>query len=427
LGGEFELALRVVRAYARIAEQGHDKELLAEIGEAWGNALLKQAQRDETERPKLEEAAQKRFRESAIELQELMEGKTPADRVPIAKRAAELWAKAGDKERAAKILKESGQTVDLPTENHGGSWFQKGQDALKEKDKEKALRALEKAVDQAGEDLPKARLFFAQLLLEKDEPALIEKAIGQLEANLTPEGQKDREVHELSVYLLGFTHFQRRDWRKAEYRLGQALEFYPESKQATKARFCLGRCYWSMAAVEADRVRIASQKLDKGGLPPAEMSRLEAQKAESEKQYHEILRKAAAPYKDAEADLLQREKTAPLGPEDAQMLHQASFSTADVFFYLGEYEQAAGRFSKLQERYAGKVEFLMASSQLWQCYYYQGHQERMNYVVAQLREGLAKMPDSEFTGTTNSRKREFWDEWLKVAEVAMPPTAKGKD
>src|SRR5262249_54321856 len=154
--------------------------------------------------------------------------------------------------KSAKLLESIGQVAE-PTmpDKKSDDWFAKGEAALKAGDKGQALQAFEKSLERDGSHLPKARLQVAILLLETNDPVKSERAVALLEDNLKPEVQKDREAHEGSLYLLGFTHYQKRDWRKAEFRFSQALDFYPDSAQAVKGRYHLGRCYWFMAAQEA--------------------------------------------------------------------------------------------------------------------------------------------------------------------------------
>jgi tetratricopeptide (TPR) repeat protein len=424
LSGEFELALRVIRAYAGIAEPGRDQELLIEVHEAWGNALVQQSLRDDGDRARLEDSARQQFRQAAQLLQALVEKKLPAERGESVKKAAELWVKAGDKAQATKAIKELAPGIDLPADKAGDEWLAKGEAALAAKDKGEAMQLFEKALQRSGPHLPKARLLLARLLLETRDGPSEEKAIGLLEQNLSPELEKDKEIHEQSAYALAFALYQKRDWRKAELRFAQALQFYPESEQGTLARYHLGRCYWWMAAQEAVRIQEADTKLADKNLADEPRRQLESVKEGSSKHYRELLMKAREPFQQVEAQLLKAAITS-LSPDDALLLTRVSFLAAECAFYLGEYEECVDRYQKLQERYSGKVEFLIAGSQLWQCYsVYLEQPDKARYVLSQMREAFAKMPDTAFDATAEIRKRSFWEKWFEQVEGGPAPMGK---
>jgi tetratricopeptide (TPR) repeat protein len=449
LSGEFELALRVIRAYASIAEPGRDQELLVEVHEAWGNALVQQSLRDEGDRARLEDSGRQQFRQAAQLLQAVVEKKAPSERGESVKKAAELWVKAGDKAQATKVIKELAPGIDLPADKAGDEWLAKGEAALAAKDKGEAMQLLEKALQRSGPHLPKARLLLARLLLETREGPSEEKAIGLLEQNLSPELEKDKEIHEQSAYALAFALYQKRDWRKAELRFAQALQFYPESNQAALARFHLARCHWWMAAQEAVRIQEADNKLAAAGFTSDQHQKLQKAKDEGEERYREAvaqlpeavknaklqrdsielryrehLMKARDPCREVEAQLL-KAATTSLSPEDALLLTRASFLASECAFYLGDYEECIDRNQKLQERYAGKVEFLIAGSQLWQCYsVYLEQPDRARYALTQMREAFAKMPDDAFDSTAEIRKRSYWEKWFEQVEGGAAPMGK---
>src|SRR5262249_13148096 len=80
----------------------------------------------------------------------------------------------------------------------------------------------------------------------------LEQVAAELQKNLEPAVQQsDREVHELSMYLLAESLYLRQDFTSAEARFLEALKTYPKSAEADKARFMLGRCYWYQAGMQS--------------------------------------------------------------------------------------------------------------------------------------------------------------------------------
>ena len=435
---EFPSALRVAKSFVNIGTPGRDRELTAEVLEAWGDALERQARTDESEGPKWKEAAQKKFREGATELETLLkEKKTAVEKAKVGTDLARMLTRAGEQEQARKVLQSlqinEQDTVRVPipmVEGKEPDWLQKGESALAVGDRAKAIQAFETGSVTPGPQQFKCRYQLARLYLDGGTPEQFEPALKLLELNDDPEAEKDRETHEKSAYLMGFTLYARYDWLKAEYRLSRAIQFYPESTQSVKAHFYQGRCFWYLAAQKATRIKdlnVKIQELDttvsgRGGAPTDNEARqkkqFQEQVTQEEKSYAEQLTKARPPFLDVEEKLLKKKQSESLNPEETKLLRQSSFAVAECAFYLGDYEDCVKRYEGLADRYQLQVEELMALSQLWQCYsVYLEEPKKADYVVSRMRTAYQKLTPNDFDNSIQERSQKFWEKWFQQVDV----------
>jgi hypothetical protein len=430
--GEFPLSIRVAKASGKIGEPGRERAMIVETLEAWGEGLEKQAAGDAGEAAKWKEAAQRKFREAATELEASFKEKTSAaDKKLVGTDLARLLNRAGEQERARKLLDEiqGTETVVVPVpvpvvEAKDADWLQKGESALATGDRVKALEAFEKGSERSGPNQFRNRYQLARLLLDTNSPEQVEKAIKLLESIDGPEAEKDAGTHEKAAYLLGTTLFQRKDWVKAEYRLARAMQFYPAGESSTKARFLQARCHWYLASQRADKIRdlnfkqqaLAKSIGENGGTPTDaenhQRKQLDEQVAQEEAGYNESLAKARIPFQEVEERLLRKKADGSLTPDEAKLLRQTSFAAAECSFYLGDYDDCVKRYEALADRYQSQVEGMIALSQLWQCYSYLKDQKKAEYIVVRMQNVFQGLKASDFDGVTEERKKSFWEKWL---------------
>ena len=430
LGGEWEQALRAARAYARIAEPGRDRELAAETFEAQAQALRQQAEQAAgPDKARLLDDANRNLRLAASEFQALAAKRPPADRVELQRRAAAYFLKAGDRQRAREMLEEVAQAPGLPPDKLGEVWFLVGEAYREEGNKEQARAAYKKALETPGPVLARCRLQLAMLLMEGTNANDLAEAVGYLEQNTEPEFEKERDTFEQSLFQLGYTRFQRRDYGRAAEALVRALERFPESPQALRARYYEGRCYWFLAAREAGKIREGQAKFAASGTAEEVRKQTQQAIAAAEKQYRKYLEQAVEPFNAVEAVLVRSQTAGTLTPADAVLLRQASFSAAECYFFLGNYDESTVRYDRLVLRYKGKVEELVALSQLWHCYSVRLAQpEEARKALQKMRNAFTDMPDAVFDNSTEIHRRKYWEDWFKQVEaIEQPANPMGKN
>ncbi len=420
--GAFELTVRAARAYERFAEMGRDRELAAEALQAWGQALLDRAvQVEASERPKLVEDGTKHIRDAAREWQQAaMLKKMPADKGDPLYKAAELYLKAGDQQEALKMLDELLLRVpDFPETRQAEVWLKKGEFYLADGNREQAKLCFQNGV-QLGERHPspallKCRIRLAEVLLKSSDSKTIARAIADLENSLSdPDFTNDRDLHASAMLFIAEAYFQQKNYRKAEIPFRTLLNNYPENARAIYARFMIGQCYWFIAGQEADKCKAAKKLLDDANVPEDRKREADAQYETSYKQYMDWLKKAAEPFKVVETALLNGMENPSLAPADAELLRKASLAAADCAFFAGGYEDCVARYDAIAQRYAGTVVQLEALRSMWRCYqYYLQNADKSVDTLTQMRTAYLQMPDAEFDGSSEVRRREYWQRWFE--------------
>lgn len=417
--GDFAAANRIAEVYGKVAPGGRGRELPATMAAAWGKAWLAEAER--AQGPPADQArneARLQFRRAATLYTEAATTDRPAgEQVDCLTQAVDFYFKAQDKldvECGLNLLDRI-EKLDPARAADGETAFRKALALHVLGQKEKASEEYRRiAAIPDNRHASRARYQFAQLQIEelpKDRTELdarLDLVAKELEKNASPElAEKDREVHEMSLFLLGDVVYQRRDYLKAEAHLDSALRFYPSSAQATKARYLLGRCWWFQAAKEQQILRNAN-------LP-------EKDRAATMARYKSLLGKAKDPFELIESDLLARDKNGKLNDQDRVLLRQASFAVAECYFYLEDFTEAVRRYIDLRTRYERQFEELVALSQLWQCYHlYLNEPEKAAAAVASIRIVLKTLPDTAFDGLSPYHKRDFWENWINQVSQSSP-------
>ena len=417
----FDLAVRVIRVYGKIAEKGRDGELAAETLQTSGQLLLDQAPQAEPEdRPGLVDQGTTRIRSAAREWQQVASlKKNSLEKGEPLYRAADLYLKAGDQEEALKILDEIGLKVpDFPQERLADVWLKKGEVYVALGNREQARICFQNGIQAAklhpSSTLLKCRVRLAEVLLKSSDPKLASRAISDLEAALgDPEFRNDPELHESALNFIADAYYQQKEYQKAEVRFRTLLDTYPESPRAILARFHLGQCYWFTAGQEADKCKSAKKLIDDPQTPDDRRREAQAAYEAGYKQYMDWLKKAGEPFRTVESQLLQGRPNPKLSPADADLLRKASLGAADCAFFSGEYEDCVARYDAIATRYVGTVVQLEALRSMWRCYqYYLQKSDKAADTLTQIRTAYLQMPEREFDGSSEVRRRDYWQRWF---------------
>ena len=435
--GEFALAVRTATAYAKIAENGDQHRLIAQAQEAWANALAADvARRDE---------AKAHFQAAAAACESAAKGDgAPDGKGDWMRRAAALYLKGDDRTKALTVLGElTTRIVDYPEDRVGQAWAEMGDVYLQAGDKGQARLAFQNAAGRPGPARNRARVRFAALTNEIDPvkagPAAavaLEEIVGGPTADA-----KNPAVHEEAMFLLGEGYLLQKEWNKAEARLRAALDAYPASPRAARARFQYGQvlrhgAYEAAAKIKTDRATLEKIKQERLDLrQPAhrvtEQIAIEDRMERSQKTYEEMMRRAYDEFCAAEKLLL-------ASPDaDQTVVRRTMFWSADCAYWLGEFASCADRCERIRSRYRDEIEELEAGRDLYRCCVFaaQAAREKKDAEGAanwskraiethgRVKEALGRMPAHEFDGSTETRKKPYWDTWL----AENGPRRKGGD
>lgn len=425
--GEFALADRANQVYGRIAENGKHHRIAAELYEAWGEESAKDPARLEDSRQRFRQAA-----EACAELAKLE--KTPQEMGDWLRKAASFHVKGDDRSKAVAVLSDLVSRInEYPEDRTCQAWAEMGEIYLKAGDKEQAKLAYQNSARRNGPARALSQVRYAVLLWETTPNKGGDVVIPMLEEVLEQSdlAVRNKDAHEEALYALGECLLVRQDWRKAEARLRSALELYPDSPRATRGRLQFGQCFRAQVSVEARKVeadRAAMEKIKAERLTLRQPShrvdeqiKLEDRIKASTQRCQELLRQAAEAVRQAEEDLLK----APMA--EPELLRRASFYAADCATWLGDYNDSASRYEKLAERYKNRAEQLEALRDLYRCARFGADAAReikdadgvkrwgvkAKYAYDELAAALSKIPESEFDGSVDVRKRGYWDNWLK--------------
>ncbi len=424
--GQTEEALRLIRLYGKIAPNGKDRELAAEVAEERAEQLLQQASIEPNRKAELEKQANALLVQVGNDLLLAAQKQMPQQADTLRRRAAQFFLRASDSSRAIGVLGDLVQQKNLTADQRAELWAMLGEAHLIAGNTSSAREAFQQSLQASnGPGSAKARLRLAKLRLDSRQDSQIDQAIAELELNLDPSVlQQDRSTHEESCYLIADALFHKRDYRKAEARLKDALQSYPDSKYAITARYQLGRCYWYQASQEGRAAQEAQKQL--AAVPMDKIADREVIQSRIQlhmKQYREYLQRAVVPMQMVEAPLA-RKPADQLTPAEALLLKQASIHLAEYLFYLGEYEQSVQAYAQVAVRYEKQVEQLIALSQMWQCYErFLDQPDKARDVLARMRQAFQEMPDAAFNQSTALHHREYWKKWFSHFDAvpATPP------
>lgn len=412
--GQFPAAASVAEIYARIAPPGRADELRGQIAASWGESLAKAGKAEEAFHKQSEAA--KAFIAAG---QAVPPGPEAAYRLWSATQAA---CAARDWKLALEALdKFLPLQASVPPERIAEAWYTIGLVHENLQDESAAKVSYQRCATLAPPWRFRARYQLAQIELteaRRDEDARknpkldeAERLVHELRAkvkyddaekmlqeNLTElrqAVQAESAVQELTVYGLADIAHERGDHATAEPRLRGAIQEYPDSPLAVRARYRLAVCVW-YKAVEENKA-LSSPKLT------------DAEKSRIQKQYVDNLGEAQEQYGLVEAALLKKKAGGPLSADEVLMLRRASFSVAELLLYAGRHAEAVTRFEELAARNQGKVEELHAIHQIWQCQFYYLHQkEKAVEQLTRLRDALEKLPPAAFDGSSEFHNKDYW-------------------
>ncbi len=190
---------------------------------------------------------------------------------------------------------------------------------------------------------------------------------------------------------------------------------FPDSPRALTVQFLLGQCYWNIAKTEAAKCKAAIKIKDDPKTTDDRRVEAESQYEASYKLYMDWLKKATEPFQIVESILLKKmADKKQLAPDETELLRRVSFFSADCAFFSGNYDNALARFDAIVQRYPNTVAHLEALKSMHRIYQdYKQDAKKAVETYVQMRTIFSQpMSDSEFDGSSEVRKREYWDKWF---------------
>lgn len=408
--GEVSAAQSLVDLYSKLAPPGKDDELQAQSADSAAQELVEREKQTPGDAA-LGEQARGQFLIAARAYERAAGKVSPGpEQAQWLWRAADRYLKARQQQAALDVLTRMTQLEGvLADENIADAWFQLASLHHQKLHYAAARSAYQRCLKLPGKFAFSARHQIAMLDMIENKFDEAETALQENRTALRAVVPPDVAMLEQTEYALAAVAFQRqtavkeelREYVTAEQRYLGALQQYPDSAEAPKARLYLGRCYWFEVVQKSKALSLSTISDD--------------ERRAYQKQMGDAILKAAEQFEKIEETLLTRQKGGPLRPDDEQLLWSASFSVAECYFYSSRFDEAIRRYGLLALRYQGQVGELAALSQIFQCYSYTKQSDKAQAIIARMREAFDKMPDSAFTGANDRFQRTFWVKWFADA------------
>jgi hypothetical protein len=416
----------VAELYARVALPGNADAVAGLTADARAQALIEQAKKAPAEQaPALEEQAREQQRQAGLAY-ERAAGKVAAGpgQENWLWNSAQRFLQAQQTAKAQELLLRYTQLEGVAAaERIAEAWYRLASTYGELKQYAAARKAYEHCLKPGNPYFLRARHGLAKIDIAEGQFDAAEQALQENLKALREASQPDAELQERTLYELATVAYTRQDSVKeplreygtASERLLGALQQYPDSPVAARARITLAICYWNEALIK-DKALEASRT---GGTT----SLTDEERKTYRRQRNEFLQKALEQCETLEEQLRSRQNNGGrLSPEEAAYYKQAMFWGADCYCYLGRFDQALSRYGALALRYQRKPEELIALSQIRQCYVHMNMPDKVAGVVERLREALNNIPDAAFDGSLPTHRRQYWVDWLQRAtQPAIPP------
>jgi tetratricopeptide (TPR) repeat protein len=389
LAHRYDLALRAVALYERLAPPGRAAVLQAESAIEWARARRETGRLADLARKKTEEeAACELFRQAGEAYTRAYEAQArPIEGLEQLWLAAACFIDAGEHVRAAGLL-ERFLAFNSKPERAGEGWYRLGEARRQLGSEPDARKAYRECIKHPTAFAFRARYQLAQLAIKNGE---LDEAEAVLEQNLKLlRFEPDSEAQEKSLFALGNLFYQRRNYRMVVRRLEEALGRFPVNAEATRAHLQLADSYSVLAAEEND-------KLVKNECKTPEV------REHVQHERRRWLRKAVKEYLDL-AEVLEKPEAA--GHLSAEEAVQVPFKAAECFYNDGQFEEALRLYEQLAGRYPNRVERLNALGGMVRCLAALGRNDKIAARLAEIQTALAKMDPTVKTQ---------WEEWLRVA------------
>ncbi|MFO0926060.1 MAG: tetratricopeptide repeat protein [Gemmataceae bacterium] len=383
-----DLALKVLPAYTKIADERRALLLRGEVAAEWGRSKIEAAPGVKPP-PEVQAQAKELFKQAA-------EVYTTAARLPNLKPVEQgdyLWNSAlnylacEDLPQATVRLEDF---VKLPLEpaRLDEAWYRLAEVYRTSGDAKAAVPAYHKCIEFDARFACRARYQLAILALMAGKPDDAE--VGLLFNLKMLRWESDPEVLGQTLYALGNLLYQRRDYRRVARHLEDALGRFKDNPEGTRARYQLADSYRQIAAQE-------NQSFLLGENMSAET------RQHFQKEHRRWMQKAAD-----EFAVLDQFLETPAGKDHltSEQRTQVPFIAAKCWFNLGQYDKALEIYNRLIDRYQNKVEGLDALGGAVSCHAALGQVDKVKQRLLQIKNALPGMPEDV---------RGPWEEWVKEA------------
>ncbi|MHB1035605.1 MAG: tetratricopeptide repeat protein [Pirellulales bacterium] len=375
-------------------------QLAADAQQAWGRALLAQAEQLPEKKAEIESrAARTHLRVAGILYRRLAALRYATREYPDL-----LWQSASDSlegrdyASAAKVLRE--YLTSEVRSRQPQALANLGEALLAGNKLDEALTAFADCIREYPRDAAsyRARLLASTAYLAKNDTAQAEVLLrANLDGeSLTPASKEWRE----SLFALGRLLYAAGRYEEAVAKLEEAVARYPGSADAVEGRYLIAQSCQRRA--EAQRERLASD-----AIPAARQAR--------QQQIRQFLEAALSQYDKLLEEIAARGEKKELSSLDRAIRRNGYFARAATLAGLEQYEEAIRAYATVIRRYEGAPEVLDAYAQMAECYRRLNKPREAQGALAQARLVLNRLkPEAPFRETTTYTRQEWASlfDWL---------------
>jgi tetratricopeptide (TPR) repeat protein len=409
-----DLAVQAAELYERVAIPPRAQVLRAERATAWARSRQEQAKKaGSAEARKKEETTADELLRQAAEAHAEAAKYTPKP----ADKDEHIWLSAvcsfdgHDYKRAAEKLRrilEEKKDEDADRQSEG--WFLLGETCRNLNDPGAARKAYMKCVEFPARFTCRARYQLAMLDIEAGE---IDNATRELEQNLQLDyGEPDREAQEKSKLALCSLLYQSatnaklpQNYRRVVVLLEGAIDHYPATAEAVRARYQLADSYRQLAA-QRTVTHFMSERLS----PEAQDHYVEENRR--------ALTRAAEEFGKLEEMLQNADQGSLLSLKQRD---EVPFIVAQCRFNLGEYDKALQKYDELARKWGNRPQGLWALGGTVQCFGSMGDFDQLRQRADHIRTLLSN------TEGLSEVDRQQWLDWLNQVSKVPPPAGRDRN
>jgi tetratricopeptide (TPR) repeat protein len=399
--GKYSTALELAIYAESVLPRYRSSELVAETHRAWGQTLLRQAQKaSHPEADQLLHDGRRHLRRAGAAYERLAEARIITRNYPD-----DLWFSAesylrGQEYQRAALLFDKYLRVEArarrPRALLGLAEALLALGRLKE-----AQARLDECIEYYPRDAATydARLMAAHVYQEEGRHLDAEaQLLGILQGDdLTPQSKEWREA----LFALGKLLFATERFPDAIARLTEAVERYPEDPLTLESRYLIASAYRRLT--DALSAKLAGEVSDRA-------------RTARHDEIQRLLQQALTQYDLVLEGLAQRQQSISLTAEEQVLFRNSLFARGTALVEMARYPEAIKNFSTATNRYLQSPEVLEAYVQIANCY------RRMNKpldalgTIEQAKVILNRLAeDAPFAETTNRTRQEWaqYLDWLK--------------
>lgn len=395
--GKFVLALDLAAFSAFVLPRYRSSELVAETHRAWGQTLLRQAQKAALpEAENLLRDGRRHLRLAGAAYDRLAQARIITRNYPDdIWFSAESYLRGQDYERAAQLFQKYlaiEARARRPRALLGLAEALLALDRLKE-----AQAKLDECIEYYPRDAATydARLMAAHVYQEQGQKQIAEtQLLGILQGDdLTPQSKEWREA----LFALGKLLFEVDRFQDSIARLNEAVERYPEDPLALESRYLIASAYRKLADA-------LSEKLTADVSDRARTARRE--------EIHGLVQKALVQYDLVLEALAERQQSMLLTPAEQVLFRNTLFARGTGLVELERYPEAIKNFSTATNRYLQSPEVLEAYVQIANCYRRMNKPLDARGTLEQAKVILNRLAENAPFAETTNRSRQEWAQYL---------------